>query len=174
MARCCILQGLHFLVGTAFTPGIVEAWAAGDTLAMVGQFSRFCCFNGYTVNQMWGRRNVRSDEEGVLHKVGVGQTMVSPERWKPVENFAKTIIGGDGSVKYYIRDFLPQICFASVVVVTGRGAQSSALYNRISAVMVFVLMAGLNHPHGALATVATSIMATAVVSLSRWPISPTW
>ena len=158
IASASILQGLHFLVGTAATPGVVEAWEAGDTLALVAQFCAVCTFNGWVVNLWWGRVNVRSDEEGVLHKIGVGQCRVSAARWKTVENMIKA-----SSWKAFVLPiWFGMGSVAVVVVVTGRGAQSSALYNQISAVVLVVLMLVLNHQDGVRAT-STSVLAAAVV-----------
>ena len=58
-------------------------------LALVAQFCSVSTFNGWAMNLWWGRVNARSDEEGVLHKIGVGQRRVSAERWKTVENMMK-------------------------------------------------------------------------------------
>jgi hypothetical protein len=160
IAGCSVLEGAHFLAGTCITPGVLEAWEAGDTLSLVAQCCAVICFNGAAVNLWWGLSNVRSGEDGVLHQLGVGRVAVSIERWKPVEK----ILMNTNMMLYVVSHVLILGGISSVILVTGRGAQSSALYNRISAVIFSVLMIGLDHPDGIKAHTLTSAMATAVVS----------
>jgi hypothetical protein len=140
LVACNVMQALHFQIGTFATPGLPEAIATGDRLAIAGCAFMASCLLFNAFNTFHG---VTLELQQLLGKLRVGERRVSAGRWKEVEKFMRA-----GTWKFFFVNRAPDVIVATLCVTYGWGAQEDRMMNRISAPIFVFLFAFVNWPLG--------------------------